>query len=139
MARSLFETSRRRISSIPAVSLTDIVFLLLIFFLLSSSFVVQPGIKIDLPRTQTAEPEPHNRVVVTVTERGEIFLGARRIGAERLEEELRHALDPVQEVPSLIIRADRVSQFHWVVSVLDAGRRAGYQRLLIASKPEDAR
>lgn len=134
----LFEPKIRRISAIPAVSLTDVVFLLLIFFLLSSSFIVQPGIKVDLPRTQTSEPEPHNRVVVTVTERGEMFLGARRIAPERLEEELRHALDPVQDIPSLIIRADRVSQFHWVVSVLDAGRRAGYQRLLIASKPEES-
>ncbi len=135
----LFEPRRWRISSIPAVSLTDIVFLLLIFFLLSSSFIVQPGIKVDLPRTQTAEPEPHNRVVVTITERGEYFIGARRISPERLEEELRDALDPLQDVPSLIIRADRVSQFHWVVSVLDAGRRVGYQRLLIASKPEEGR
>lgn len=136
---SLFRPSRKRITAVPAVSLTDIVFLLLIFFLLSSSFVVQPGIKVDLPRTQTSEPEPHNRVVVTITDRGEMFLGARRIGPERLEEELRQALDPLQDVPSLIIRADRVSQFHWVVSVLDAGRRAGYQRLLIASKAPDVR
>jgi biopolymer transport protein ExbD len=135
----LFEPTKRRISAIPAVSLTDIVFLLLIFFLLSSSFIVQPGIKVDLPRTHTSEPEPHNRVVVTVTDRGEIFLGARRIPPERLEEELHDALDPLQDVPSLIIRADRVSQFHWVVGVLDAGRRAGFQRLLIASKPEDGR
>jgi biopolymer transport protein ExbD len=131
----MFEPTRKRISVFSAVSLTDIVFLLLIFFLLSSTFIVQPGIKVDLPSTRTAEPEPHNRVVVTVTEEGELFLGMRRISPERLEQELRAALDPVQDVPSLIIRADKTSQFHWVVRVLDAGRRAGYQRLLIASKP----
>jgi len=131
----LFEPSRKRISAISAVSLTDIVFLLLIFFLLSSTFIIQPGIKVDLPSTRTAEPESHNRVVVTVTEEGDLYVGMKRVSPDRLEDELEAQLDPVQDVPSLIIRADKTSQFHWVVRVLDAGRRSGYQRLLIASKP----
>jgi len=131
----LFEPNRKRITSFSAVSLTDIVFLLLIFFLLSSTFVVQPGIKVDLPTTRTSEPESHDRVVVTVTAEGELYLGMKQVSGDRLEDELRARLDPVQERPSLIIRADRTCQFHWVVRVLDAGRRVGYQRLLIASKP----
>ncbi len=131
----LFEPSRKKITSFSAISLTDIIFLLLIFFLLSSSFVVQPGIKVDLPSTRTSEPESHDRVIVTVTSEGELFVGMRPVSPERLEDELRAMLDPVQERPSLIIRADKTCQFHWVVRVLDAGRRVGYQRLLIASQP----
>lgn len=131
----LFEPSRKKITSFSAISLTDIIFLLLIFFLLSSSFVVQPGIKVDLPTTRTSEPESHDRVIVTVTSEGELFVGMRPVSPERLEDELRAMLDPVQERPSLIIRADKTCQFHWVVRVLDAGRRVGYQRLLIASQP----
>ena len=60
-------------------SLTDIVLLLLIFFLLSSTFIIQPGIKVKLPVSDTAESTNEKSVTITLTKNGRIYLNQDQV------------------------------------------------------------
>lgn len=128
-----FSTQLKPLSVFSHSSLTDIVFLLLIFFLLSSSFVVQSGIKIQLPKSTAAEQETLRQIVVTVTEKGVIYLNDKQVGAETLGGQLAPLLErDVDKV--VIIKADQMVSLQNAVQVMDIAKGVGAKRLVIATQ-----
>jgi biopolymer transport protein ExbD len=115
--------------------MADMVLLLLIFFMLSSSFLVEPGINLKLPKTKTAEIQTENKIIISIKESGEIFLNNREIKIDELEYELRTLL-PLQKDKVVIIRADKESRHGLVVKVLDKAKIAGAEKLAIATEAE---
>jgi len=115
--------------------MADMVLLLLIFFMLSSSFLVEPGINLKLPKTKTAEIQTENKIIISIKESGEIFLNNREIKIDELEYELRTLL-PLQKDRIVIIRADKESKHGLVVKVLDKAKIAGAEKLAIATEAE---
>jgi biopolymer transport protein ExbD len=119
-------------------SLTDIVMLLLIFFLISSSFVVQPGIKVTLPRAETGENGPRHSVTVSLTDKGQIFVNADQVTLEtlgaHLSRDLGHSSDGV-----VVINADRNVSLQNTVQVIDIAKGVGAQRFMIATQPGEHR
>lgn len=113
--------------------MADVVFLLLIFFMLSSSFLIEPGIKLKLPATKTAEIQSDKKLILSVKKTGEIFLNERPVRLESLEEELRLLL-PLQSEKLLIVRADKEALHGIVVEVLDKAKLAGAEKLAIATE-----
>jgi biopolymer transport protein ExbD len=115
-------------------SLTDIVFLLLIFFLLSSSFVIQPGIRVQLPKAEAVEEERQRHIVITVTQAGELFLNDEVVTVEtlgsRLESMIRSRGDQL-----VVIKADQRVSLQSAVQVMDIAKGVGVSRLLIATQP----
>lgn len=110
--------------------LIDCVFNLLLFFMLTSSFILMPGIRIHLPKAVTSEAIAEKGLVVTVTEDNLIYLNERAITiadlADRLEEAA--ALDQ-----PLLIRADRRASLGKVVEVWDLCRDIGMTKVNIAT------
>ena len=90
--------------------LTDIVFLLLIFFLLSSSFVVQPGIKVQLPKAEAGETQTEKNIIVTLTEKGQLFVNDQQVSLESLGQKLSAALNN-DNAKIVIIKADKNRKF----------------------------
>lgn len=115
-------------------SLTDIVMLLLIFFLISSSFVVQPGIKVTLPRAETGEGGPHRSVMISLTDKGQIFVNADQVTLETLGQRLARDLDQKSD-KVVVINADRTVSLQNTVQVIDIAKGVGAQRFMIATQP----
>ncbi len=115
-------------------SLTDIVLLLLIFFLLSSSFVVQPGIRIQLPRAEAAETTDEQKVTVTLTEKGKLFMNSKAVTLKTLGEHLATALKRTND-QVVVINADRTVSLQSTVQVIDIAKSVGAQRFMIATEP----
>ena len=128
-----FSTQHQPLSVFSYSSLTDIVFLLLIFFLLSSSFVVQSGIKIQLPKSESAEQESQKQIVVTVTEKGLIYLNDKQVAAETLGGQLAPLIDKDRD-KVVIIKADQMVSLQSAVQVMDIAKGVGAMRLVIATK-----
>jgi len=128
-----FSTQLKPLSVFSHSSLTDIVFLLLIFFLLSSSFVVQSGIKIQLPKSIAAEQETLRQIVVTVTEKGVIYLNDKQVGAETLGGQLAPLLERNRD-KVVIIKADQMVSLQNAVQVMDIAKGVGAKRLVIATQ-----
>ena len=124
---------RSYLTGIGYTSLTDIVLLLLIFFLLSSSFVLRPGLHVRLPEGETTQETPQNPVTVTVTTEGQLFVDQRPVSSfEALEAELRRR---AESRPTVVLEAERDVALEHAVHVLDLARQAGMDRLVIASEP----
>lgn len=85
MARFNFSTGRRPISAFSLASLTDIVLLLLVFFLLTSSFVTQYGLRVNLPDVSTAVPLEQEYVAVSVEADGSVTVDDTPTAADSLE------------------------------------------------------
>ncbi|RMH73448.1 MAG: biopolymer transporter ExbD [Gemmatimonadetes bacterium] len=130
-----FQHRERRKVIINITSLIDVVFLLLIFFMITTTFVEQPGITLDLPEAQaTAETEPEE-VVLVISAEGEIFLDQDPVEIDqlttRLAAEFKH-----QAGKSLILRADQAVPHGTVVKVMDIAKTVGIEKLIVATTLE---
>ncbi|MFH1006696.1 MAG: biopolymer transporter ExbD [Candidatus Latescibacterota bacterium] len=129
-------TNRGRMTSFNAISLTDIVFLLLIFFLLSSTFVLQPGIKVALPRTTTVEVSTEKSIVVTIAADGSLYLNDEKVSRATLPGQLRVKLQSIGR-PIVVIRADRRVSLEQTVDVMDMAKQAGAEKFMIATREKE--
>ncbi|MGM0440973.1 MAG: ExbD/TolR family protein [Elusimicrobiota bacterium] len=116
--------------------MADIVFLLLIFFMLTSAFVLEPGIDVELPRAVTAEEQAREKHVLTITEEGKLLLDEDSVSFDTLERILRNAYAGKPD-KLLIIRADRQVFHSKVVRALDIARQTGIKNLAIATDKID--
>ena len=121
----------KRKKTFPVISMADIVLLLLIFFLLTSSFLVQPGIKVHLPRTATKEALSREKVSITITKSGAVYLDDKPVDITRLPFLLEGVKDKV-----MLIKADRDVTIDMTVKVMDMVRRSGANKFVIATTPE---
>lgn len=114
--------------------LIDVVFQLLIFFMLTSSFS-NPALRLNLPKAAKQDPREPERVVLSVDKGGRIFLNQTQISREELKPRLaeRLAREPRRGVH---LRADREMPYRYFVEVMDQVRQAGVQQILIVHESE---
>lgn len=115
--------------------MADIVFLLLIFFMLSSSFIVQPGIRLRLPKAVSSEIDLGRSVIIEIPAGGSIFVNDTKVSFEELPQVLGIALANAEEKMA-IIKADRKVPHGIVVKVMDIAKLSGAERLVIATEPK---
>ncbi len=118
--------------------MADMVFQVLLFFMLTSPFMLQAALKIKLPKTVSAKAELGDKITLTISreEPGlpeRFALDGREIRPEDLEKEIRFLLAG-QEDKVLIIRADKDVPHGVVVEALDKAKLAGAEKLAIASE-----
>lgn len=110
--------------------LIDVVFLLLIFFMLTSSFIFQPGIRVNLPRAVTSEVLHKELLIITITEDNEVFMNERPIAGDELVSRITVA---AREGQPLLIRADKQADLGKVIEVWDICRRVDVKQINIAT------
>lgn len=112
--------------------LIDCIFLLLIFFLLTSNFIFQPGIKINLPKAVTSEVVQENTLVITVTSDSRFYLNEAPITFV----ELKNKLNRTAKNKPILIKADRNVALGRVVKIWDFCRDTGITQINIATNQE---
>ena len=114
----------------------DVVFIMLIFFIVTASFVKESGIDINRPNAATAELKERGNILVAITESGQIWINRRHVDvrAVRANIERMHAENPQGAV---VIQADRNSKNGLLVQVMDAARLAGVENVSIAAEVSD--
>ncbi len=126
-----FKRKLKKGAAIDITSLVDIVFLLLIFFVVTTTFRESPGLNLDLPETRDAAGVTLRDLEVSVVAAGAaggaiVYLGEEEISIDELEERLRMEIaSREQDRRALVVRADREVRFDTVFRVLDIARRAG--------------
>jgi biopolymer transport protein ExbD len=115
--------------------LIDVVFLLLIFFMVSTSFVETRGLKVDLPGSSSGEVARSSKPAeITLTESGVLQLNGKTLEMEDLEGGLKSFLEQGGE-QSLVLKADQKTNHGQVVKILDLANRAGIGKIAIAAVP----
>jgi len=121
------------LGQIDIAPLIDIVFQLLIFFMLTSSFVFQPGIKVNLPKAVTSEVIKKESFVVTVSSEDVIYLNNKVLTMKELEQELTAA---ARQQSPLLIKSDRRASLGRIVEIWDLCRNLGITKINIATNQE---
>ncbi len=123
---------------VDIVPLVDVVFLLLIFFLISSSLVFQPGVAVELPKSYTDSMRAAEKIVVTITKEDLLFFNDNPVKWEELERELAEIVhsravmnsrSPIRPdatsgafTPMLVLRADANVPYKKIVQVMSLAR-----------------
>jgi biopolymer transport protein ExbD len=129
------ETTCKRLAMFSTISLTDIVLLLLIFFLLTSSFVLQPGIKIKLPKAASGQQDDADKVFLTITEKEQIYLNQKPISQANLGSSLRELLQGNPD-KLVVVRADKDLSLEATIHIIDIAKLAGAERFMIATEKQ---
>jgi biopolymer transport protein ExbD len=119
---------------INVTSLIDVMFLLLIFFMVSSTFKLQPAIELTLPRSESAETVAAAPTVVYLTRDGQLYLNDEPVDRQQLRQGLRERLAG-NDQDRVVLRADEGAEHGAVVALIDLIKGAGFRRVSLAAKP----
>ncbi len=128
-----FSTSRKPVTAFSMAALTDIVLLLLIFFLITSNFIPQFGIQVNLPQADTAAPTQDQFVTVVITEDGDYYVDDAPTERENLLSAIRDARG---DRTSVVLRADRNATIEQFAAVASTARALDL-RVLMATERQD--
>jgi biopolymer transport protein ExbD len=118
---------------IDIAPLIDVVFQLLIFFMLTSSFIMQPGIKINLPKAVTSEVVKYENIEIIVSGENVTYFNSKVVTTTELNKLLKQAAKRDQ---SVLIKADRRASLGRVVEIWDMCRDSGIAQINIATNQE---
>jgi len=119
----------------PLTSLIDIVFMLLIYFLLTTNFMVDEGIKIKLPQAKAAAPQTQQEITIYVDRDGRSFIMNKEVPLNILFSELKKMIGG-QKDRLVVIKADRAVILNKAVKVMDIAKAAGAGRLCLATEKD---
>jgi biopolymer transport protein ExbD len=121
------------LKQMTVVPLINLIFLLFIFFVLTSGFLIQPGIKINLPRTVTSEAAGAENIELVISGENEVYLNGQAVTEEALKSALSRAAKRGQPV---LIKADRRAFLGRTVAIWDTCRDLGISQINIATNQE---
>jgi biopolymer transport protein ExbD len=130
-----FESGRKPISAFSLSSLTDIVFLLLVFFLLTSQFVIQTGVKVKLPASKMNEQSIPTKLIVSITEENNVYVGNELTDINSVAIKLDRLKEIITE-NNLVIRADKTVDIDLIIQVIDAAKGVGIDRFTIETEKQ---
>ena len=119
----------------PLTPLIDIVFMLLIYFLLTTNFMVDEGIKIKLPQAKASAPQTQEEITVYVDRQGNAFIENIKLSYGDLFKNLKEKIGGRQNI-LVVIKADRAVILNKAVKVMDMAKAAGAGRLCLATEKE---
>ncbi len=122
-------------AQIDMTPMLDVVFIMLIFFIVTTSFVRESGVEVNRPKAQTATEQKKAGVFVAINESGEIYIDRKVVDVQRVRASLERILADRGEV-GLVIQADKEARHGIVVKVMDAARSAGISQISVAAEQE---
>ena len=113
----------------------DVVFILLIFFIVTANFIKEPGLEVNRPDSETAEPTENAAILIAVGNAGEIYMDGRRIDKRQVKANVVR-LPAENPQGSVVIQADEKATADTIMAVMDGAREAGVYNISLASEPQ---
>jgi biopolymer transport protein ExbD len=123
-------------SEVNMTPMLDVVFIMLIFFIVTASFVKESGLDVNRPDAATAEKKERGNILIAISETGQIWVDKRQVDPRALRANIErlHAENPQGAV---VIQADEESKTKLLVLVMDAARLAGVDNVSLAAEVID--
>ena len=120
-------------SEVNMTPMLDVVFIMLIFFIVTASFVKEAGVDVSRPPAETAVSKDRGNILVAITENGQIWVDRRQVDPRSLRAAIErlHGENPQGQV---VIQADKKSENALLVAVMDAAKGAGINNISIAAE-----
>jgi biopolymer transport protein ExbD len=134
--RARFRRKPEEEAGIDMTPMLDIVFIMLIFFIVTTSFVKESGVDISRPSAATAVKKERANILIGITETGEVWISKRRIDIRsvRANIEKLHAENPEG---SVVIQSDKGAKTGLLIQVMDQVKLAGVQNVSIAATAKE--
>ncbi len=130
------EQGKNNSLSLDMTPLLDVVFLLLIFFVLTTTFASNPGIEVDLPKAASGEIlPPSDSIIIVVAADGSIMHESKQFSLEEIQEKFAF-YQSERPGASVIIQADETARHGVVIKILDIARTYGFNKLALATEEE---
>lgn len=129
------EQKQRRTIGINITSLVDVLFIILIFVLVSTTFLEQPALNIDLPEAKTAGLQRVKELVISISKNEEIYFNDKEINKKELRGALQKYIKKEGENLPVVLKADKVVNYGLVIEVMDIMRTAGVKKLVALTTP----
>ena len=133
MRRFRHSTASETVSTVDISPLIDVVFLLLIFFIVTTVFVKETGVEISKPRAASSEDLNKQAILIAVTSEGRVWHGGREIGMDGVRAVVATLLEEDAETP-VVVRADASAPTEATVNVIDAAKLAGAVSVSLATE-----
>lgn len=115
-------------ANVDLVPMIDVVFQLVIFFMVSTTFILTPGISLVLPGSTTSEPVVMTKFVVTVISEREIYLNKEKFTLSGLDNKLESmTIKEKRGVKTVVVEGDRAVSYDLMIKVLDVLRKNGFK------------
>lgn len=124
------DDSGRMITDINVTPLVDITLVLLIIFMVTTSYIVNPSIKVDLPKAVTGTEQVRTTLALTLTKEGQLYLNGDRSDEAKVAKLIAEELPRNPDLQA-IIAADKVVPHGSVVHIIDLVKRAGVRKFAI--------
>lgn len=111
----------------------DVVFILLIFFIVTASFVKEAGIEVNRPEAATAVKKERANILVAISDKGEIWINKRRIDVRAVQANIER-LKAENPQGTVVIQADKKATTDVLIKVMDSARAAGVYDVSIAAQ-----
>jgi len=134
----VFNRTKRMHFQLNIVPLIDMVFLLLIFFLLTTNFFNERAIKLELPKASHADEGVEEDILISLDKDGRIFLGSKEVSISKLPTLLKESVDK-STTKSVVLRGDRGVDFGLAVRLMDIAKGASAEGIVVVTEPEGSR
>ena len=134
MRRSLISQAVEEAEEPNITPMLDVVFILLIFFIVTANFIKDPGLEINRPDSETAEITENAAILIAIGPAGEIYMDGRRIDVRQVK---ANVIRLMAENPqgAVVMQADEKDTAEKIIAVMDEVREAGVIDISIASEP----
>ena len=135
MRRSPISQATEAEEEISLTPMLDVVFILLIFFIVTANFIKEPGLEINRPDSDTAETQENAAILIAVGPTGEVWMDGRRIDVRQVKANVVKLLADNPQ-GSVVIQADEKAVADTIIKVMDGAREAGVSAISLASEPK---
>ena len=136
MRRSAISSAaREEESEINLTPMLDVVFIMLIFFIVTANFIKEPGLEINRPDSETAETQENAAILIAVGANDEVWMDGRRIDVRQVKANVVKMLADNPQ-GSVVIQADEQAIADTIIKVMDGAREAGVNAISLASEPK---
>jgi len=132
MRKFVFQQAQDQEASVDITPMLDVVFIMLIFFIVTATFVKLSGIEVDAPKASTSVVQEKANILIAIDENNKIWINRREVDLRALRPNIErlHAENPKGIV---VIQADKLSRNETLVKVMDASRKAGVYDIALAA------
>lgn len=130
MRRRRLSTDNGEAHEVNLTPMLDVVFIMLIFFIVTTSFIKESGVEIERPESSAASPRPDAQIMVAITPEGAVWVDGRAVDLHRVGNEVAEL---VSDDGSVVIQADRDSTTGLLIEVMDRIREAGVEQVAVAA------
>jgi len=122
-------------TTIDITPMLDVVFIMLIFFIVTATFVKESGIEVNRPDALTAQKQEKANILIAIDENNEVWIDRRLIDLRAVRPNIQrlHSENPQG---SVVIQADKASNTDTLIKVMDASRSAGVYNISIAAQEQ---